>query len=123
MYDVGSFGWWPPNQEISPHFLRQIQSFPADSEAEICRQFSSNVSPNITTLINELGKEVGKHLDLSFKEKSVSEVLYIIRAGRNNAGSFRIDSGLEAFHILFKSCLCIYRLYILQLSFILCVHF
>ena len=66
MYDVGSFGWWPPNQEISPHFLRQIQSFPADSEAEICRQFSSNVSPNITTLINELEEEVGKHLDLSF---------------------------------------------------------
>ena len=50
-------------------------------------------------------------------------MLYINRAGRNNAGRFKIDSGLEAFHILFKSCLCIYRLYILQLSLILFVHF
>ena len=54
--------------------------------------------------------------------RSQLEVLYI-KAGGNNAESFKIDSGFEVFHILFKSCLFIYWLYILQLSLILFVYF
>ena len=88
----------------------------ADNFRRMCRQtlqpWSMSLKKKLVNTLNYLSSRSQSRRCCTFN-----------RAGRNNAGSFKIDSGFEAFHILFKSCLFIYWLYILQLSLILFVYF